>query len=73
VRHDPLPESQIVVGCLPSGRATRALCKRAIEPRKGLWTLPAGFLENGETLAAGALRETRRKPTRASRSKVCTP
>ena len=34
------------------------LCRRAIEPRLGLWTLPAGFLENGETLAAGALRET---------------
>ncbi len=34
------------------------LCLRAIEPRRGLWTLPAGFLENGETLAAGAVRET---------------
>ena len=34
------------------------LCKRAIEPRHGLWTLPAGFLENGETLHSGALRET---------------
>jgi len=34
------------------------LCKRAIEPRYGLWTLPAGFLENGETLIDGALRET---------------
>ena len=34
------------------------LCRRAIEPRRGLWTLPAGFLENGETLAAGAVRET---------------
>ena len=34
------------------------LCKRAIEPRLGRWTLPAGFLENGETLQAGAMRET---------------
>jgi ADP-ribose pyrophosphatase YjhB (NUDIX family) len=34
------------------------LCKRNIEPRKGLWTLPAGFMELGETSAAGALRET---------------
>ena len=34
------------------------LCRRAIEPRHGLWTLPAGFLENGETVAAGAVRET---------------
>jgi ADP-ribose pyrophosphatase YjhB (NUDIX family) len=34
------------------------LCRRAIEPRRGWWTLPAGYLENGETLAAGAERET---------------
>ena len=34
------------------------LCRRAIEPRYGLWTLPAGFLELGETTEAGALRET---------------
>jgi ADP-ribose pyrophosphatase YjhB (NUDIX family) len=34
------------------------LCKRAIEPRYGLWTLPAGFLELGETAAEGAARET---------------
>jgi ADP-ribose pyrophosphatase YjhB (NUDIX family) len=34
------------------------LCKRAIEPRYGLWTLPAGFLELGETTEQGALRET---------------
>jgi ADP-ribose pyrophosphatase YjhB (NUDIX family) len=34
------------------------LCKRAIEPRHGLWTVPAGFMENGETLGAGAARET---------------
>ncbi len=34
------------------------LCKRAIEPRLGKWTLPAGFMETGETTAEGALRET---------------
>ena len=34
------------------------LCKRAIEPRYGYWTLPAGFMENGETTAEGAERET---------------
>jgi ADP-ribose pyrophosphatase YjhB (NUDIX family) len=34
------------------------LCRRAIEPRKGFWTLPAGYLENGETMLQGALRET---------------
>jgi ADP-ribose pyrophosphatase YjhB (NUDIX family) len=49
---------KVVVGCLPVWEDRVLLCKRAIEPRHGLWTLPAGFLENGETLAAGALRET---------------
>ena len=49
---------KIVVGCLPEWQGRVLLCKRAIEPRRGLWTLPAGFLENGETLGAGALRET---------------
>jgi len=49
---------KIVVGCLPEWEGKVLLCKRAIDPRKGLWTLPAGFLENGETLPAGALRET---------------
>ena len=49
---------KVVVGCLPEWGRQVLLCKRAIEPRLGLWTLPAGFLENGETLIAGALRET---------------
>ena len=49
---------KVVVGCLPVWEDLVLLCKRAIEPRRGLWTLPAGFLENGETLGAGALRET---------------
>jgi ADP-ribose pyrophosphatase YjhB (NUDIX family) len=49
---------KIVVGCLPEFGEQVLLCLRAIEPRRGLWTLPAGFLENGETLAAGAMRET---------------
>jgi ADP-ribose pyrophosphatase YjhB (NUDIX family) len=49
---------KIVVGCLPEWDGRVLLCKRAIEPRHGLWTLPAGFLENGETLSAGAIRET---------------
>jgi ADP-ribose pyrophosphatase YjhB (NUDIX family) len=49
---------KIVVGCLPEWEGRVLLCKRAIEPRYGLWTLPAGFLENGESLVAGALRET---------------
>jgi ADP-ribose pyrophosphatase YjhB (NUDIX family) len=49
---------KIVVGCLPEWDGRVLLCKRAIEPRHGLWTLPAGFLENGETVIAGAERET---------------
>lgn len=50
---------RIVVGCLPVWEGRVLLCKRAIEPRRGFWTLPAGFMENGETTLAGALRETR--------------
>ena len=49
---------KVVVGCLPESDDRVLLCRRAIEPRHGLWTLPAGFLENGETVTAGALRET---------------
>jgi ADP-ribose pyrophosphatase YjhB (NUDIX family) len=49
---------KVVVGCLPVWEDRVLLCKRAIEPRYGLWTLPAGFLENGETVVAGATRET---------------
>jgi ADP-ribose pyrophosphatase YjhB (NUDIX family) len=47
-----------VVGTLPVWGEQVLLCKRAIEPRYGLWTLPAGFLELGETTAEGARRET---------------
>ncbi len=47
-----------VVGTVPVWGEQVLLCRRAIEPRKGLWTLPAGFMELGETVAAGALRET---------------
>ncbi len=47
-----------VVGTLPIWGEQVLLCKRAIEPRRGLWTLPAGFLELGESIAEGALRET---------------
>jgi ADP-ribose pyrophosphatase YjhB (NUDIX family) len=47
-----------VVGTLPVWQDSVLLCKRNIEPRHGLWTLPAGFMEVGETTEAGALRET---------------
>jgi len=49
---------KVVVGCLPEWGERILLCRRAIEPRHGLWTLPAGFLENGESVVAGAARET---------------
>jgi ADP-ribose pyrophosphatase YjhB (NUDIX family) len=49
---------KMVIGCIPEWEGRVLLCKRAIEPRSGLWTLPAGFMENGETTAQAALRET---------------
>ena len=49
---------KMVVGCIPEWDNCILLCRRAIEPRYGLWTVPAGFMENGETTAQGALRET---------------
>ena len=48
----------IVAGCLPIYENKVLLCKRAIEPRHGFWTLPAGFMENGESTEQGALRES---------------
>lgn len=49
---------KLVVGCIPEYEGQILLCKRDIEPRRGKWTLPAGFLENKETVREGALRET---------------
>ena len=48
-----------VVGTIPVWEDKVLLCKRNIEPRLGKWTLPAGFMELGETVAEGAARETR--------------
>lgn len=48
----------IVVGCVPEQDGRILLCRRSIEPRYGYWTLPAGFMELGETLQQGAARET---------------
>jgi ADP-ribose pyrophosphatase YjhB (NUDIX family) len=45
------------VGCVPEHEGKILICRRAIEPRRGYWTLPAGFMENGETLQDGAARE----------------
>ena len=49
---------KIVVGCVPERDGRILLCRRAIEPRYGYWTVPAGFMELGETIAQGAARET---------------
>jgi len=49
---------KLVVGCIPEMEDRILLCRRAIEPAYGKWTLPAGYLENGESVAAGAKRET---------------
>lgn len=56
--HNP----KVVVGSIPvwdaDGETRVLLCKRAIEPRHGYWTLPAGFMENAETTSEAAVRET---------------
>lgn len=49
---------KIVAGCIAEWEDRVLLCRRGIEPRYGYWTLPAGFLENGESVYAGAERET---------------
>jgi ADP-ribose pyrophosphatase YjhB (NUDIX family) len=49
---------RMVLGTIPVWQDKVLLCKRAIEPRYGYWTLPAGFMENGESTGEGAARET---------------
>jgi ADP-ribose pyrophosphatase YjhB (NUDIX family) len=49
---------KMIVGAIPEWEDKILLCRRAIEPRHGLWTLPAGFMENNETTAQAAARET---------------
>lgn len=49
---------KMVVGCIPEWEDKILLCRRSIEPKTGKWTLPAGYLENGETVVEGAKRET---------------
>jgi ADP-ribose pyrophosphatase YjhB (NUDIX family) len=47
----------LVLGCVPEWQSKILLCRRAIEPRLGFWTVPAGFMENGETMQQAAARE----------------
>lgn len=49
---------RMVIGAIPEHDGKILLCRRAIEPRYGYWTLPAGFMENDETTGQAALRET---------------
>jgi ADP-ribose pyrophosphatase YjhB (NUDIX family) len=49
---------RVVAGCVAEWRGKVLLCRRAIEPRSGRWTLPAGFMEMGETTLEAAVRET---------------
>lgn len=49
---------KLVVGAIPEWEGRVLICKRAIEPRYGYWTLPAGFMENGESTGEAASRET---------------
>jgi len=49
---------RIVAGCVPEHEGRILLCRRAIEPRLGFWTIPAGFMENGETIQDAARRES---------------
>ncbi len=49
---------KLIVGAIPEWEDRILLCRRAIEPRHGFWTLPSGFMENRETTAEAAARET---------------
>ena len=49
---------KLVIGCVAEWESRILLCRRAIEPRLGRWTLPAGFMENGESTSQAAERET---------------
>ncbi|MFA6922322.1 MAG: NUDIX hydrolase [Gallionella sp.] len=49
---------RLVIASIPAWKDKVLLCRRAIEPRYGLWTLPGGFMENGESTGDAAIRET---------------
>jgi ADP-ribose pyrophosphatase YjhB (NUDIX family) len=56
--HIQYENPRLIVGCIAEWSGKILLCRRAIEPRRGFWTLPAGFMENGESTAQAAMRET---------------
>ncbi|MDD4928270.1 MAG: NUDIX hydrolase [Gallionella sp.] len=49
---------RMIIGSIPAWEDKVLLCRRAIEPRYGMWTLPGGFMENGESTEGAAIRET---------------
>ena len=55
--HIAYENPKVIVGSVVVAGESVLLCRRAIEPRRGFWTLPAGYLENGETIEEGAMRE----------------
>lgn len=55
--HIQYENPRIIVGCIAEFEEKILFCRRAIEPRHGFWTLPAGFMENGESTQQGAKRE----------------
>ena len=57
--HIDYQNPKIVAGAVVAHEGRVLLCKRAIEPRRGYWTLPAGYMELGETVEEGAAREAR--------------
>ena len=57
--HIDYQNPKVVVGSVATHGGRVLLCRRAIEPRRGFWTLPAGYMEMGETVAEGAAREAR--------------
>jgi ADP-ribose pyrophosphatase YjhB (NUDIX family) len=61
--HIDYQNPKIVVGAVVVSGEKILMCRRAIEPRRGFWTLPAGYLELGETLEEGAMRETLEEAT----------
>ncbi len=62
---------RMIVGCIIEHEGSILLCKRAIEPRLGFWTIPAGFMEIGETAPAGAARESYEEAT--ARVRILAP
>lgn len=65
--HVAYENPKVVVGSVVSHGGRVLLCRRAIEPGRGLWTLPAGYLELGETVEEGAIREAREEARAAIR------